>query len=347
MRVLVSLVVGLLLASVVLSGVAAAEETRVGGSVVVAEGETVSGGLTATSGTVVVHGTVEGDLTVLAGDVLVTGTVTGDVSGAAGSVRIDGMVGGDVSVGAGSVIVGPDAEIDGTLSAGAGSVVLAGTIHDDVAVGGESIRIEDTAVVGGNVEYDGNLEQASGATVEGTVTRNRDLGVGMTGWDGPGSTVSALAIGIWQLLAGFVVGAVLLFVLPRFSESVAIRAIDTPLKSGGVGFLTLIAIPVLVVIFAITIVGIPLAIVTAMLLVPLVFAAVIYGAYVVGTWLISLIDADNKWVALLVGLLVMIVVDLIPWLGGLVQFVVFLIGLGAVVLALYAGFQNRRSPSAV
>jgi len=62
------------------TGVAAAQETRAGGSVVVDEGETVDG-VQAIGGTVVVRGTVDGNLQALSGSVVIEqgGRVTGDV----------------------------------------------------------------------------------------------------------------------------------------------------------------------------------------------------------------------------------------------------------------------------
>jgi len=82
----IALLLALLVVLAVVPGVAAAE-SRSGGTVVVAEGETIDENLEAFGGTIVVHGTVNGDLSAFGGDVLVTGDVTGDVSVFAGNVH--------------------------------------------------------------------------------------------------------------------------------------------------------------------------------------------------------------------------------------------------------------------
>lgn len=66
-----------------------------------------------------------------------------------------------------------------------------------------------------------------------------------------------------------------------------------------------------------------------------------HGRFAVGTWLLSLADAENRWAALIVGLFVVLLVDLIPFLGGLVELIVLLLGLGALSLALYNRYGSR------
>jgi uncharacterized protein HemY len=69
----------------------------------------------------------------------------------------------------------------------------------------------------------------------------------------------------------------------------------------------------------------------------------VYGSFAVGSWLLSLADAENRWLALFVGLLAVSLVGLIPILGGLVQFVVLLLGLGALGRGLRNRYRGRRA----
>ena len=68
----------------------------------------------------------------------------------------------------------------------------------------------------------------------------------------------------------------------------------------------------------------------------LVFAwtGLVYGRFAVGLWLLSFVDIDNKWAGLLVGLIVAVLLWRIPIIGGSLNFAIFVVGLGAVVLGL-------------
>ncbi|WP_254545554.1 bactofilin family protein [Halomarina pelagica] len=303
-----------------LPGLAAAE-TRTGGSVVVAEGEVV-----------------RGDLDVFAGSAVVRGTVTGDVNAFAGSVLIDGEVGGDVNAFAGTVDLGPNAVVGGNLDAAGGEVTVAGRVAGDATVGAETIRLTEGAVIGGNLEYDGTLERAEGASVGGTVTQTDEPNVDAGPVD-PRAFGTAGAV--YAFFASLLLGAVLLLVLPGISDRVAATAVAEPLRSGGTGLLALIAVPVVLVLFAVTVVGIPITILGALLFAFAVWIGSVYGRVAVGAWLLRYADVENRWAALLVGFVVVGLLTLVPVLGGIVRAVVALLGLGALALVAYAAYRGR------
>ena len=84
-----------------------------------------------------------------------------------------------------------------------------------------------------------------------------------------------------------------------------------------------------------TLVGIPLSFVGFLVFGAVVLAATVYGAVVLGTWLLSLGDYRNRWAALVVGVVAVALVRQIPVVGGLFRFFVLLLGLGALATALY------------
>ncbi|WP_227352884.1 polymer-forming cytoskeletal protein [Haladaptatus salinisoli] len=322
---------------------ATAQQTRTGGTVVVQEGETVDGGLTTAAGTVVVRGTVNGDLSAFAGNVLVarTGTVRGDVSAFAGNVRIGGEVTGDVEAGGGNLVVARTGAVGGSLEGAAGYTLLAGTVGGDAEVTSETLRVAETARIGGDLVYDAEtFERAPGATVAGTVRQDETLAdVGPA----PALRVPNWVGALYGFLVNLLLGAVLLAVFPTFSGRVAERARDDPVLSAGVGLLLLVLVPILLVVFAVTIIGIPISLLGALLFAILLWIAAVYGSFAVGLWLLSLVDETNRWLALAVGLLVVALLGRIPVLGGLVRFVVLLLGLGALAMALRARYRGRRA----
>ncbi|MFC6837362.1 bactofilin family protein [Halomarina ordinaria] len=324
-----AVVVALVVLLAALPGVVAAE-TRTGGSVVVGENEVV-----------------DGDLDVFAGSVVVRGTVTGDVNAFGGSVDVDGRVDGDVNAFGGTVDVGPEGVVGGSLEAAGGDVTIAGQVDGDATVGAETVRLTDTAAIGGDLEYDGTLERSEGATVDGTVTQSDSVSVEPVPVD---PRVADLVGTVYTFLASLLFGALLLLVLPGFSRRVATTALDAPLRSGGVGLLVLFAVPLVLVLFAITIVGLPITFLGAFLFVLVAWMGSVYGRVAVGAWLLRFADVRNRWAALVVGLLVVGVLTLVPILGGLVEFVVTLLGLGALATVLYraarGGNEGRTTATA-
>ena len=341
-KILVALlVVAVLFGSTVGVGFAAAQDggpiSRSGGTVIIGPDETVRGDLSITAGTAIVQGTIEGDLSVVGGDVLVEGTVNGDLNTFAGSVRVTGDVNGQLTGTSGNLFVGEGANIAGGIDYAAGNAVIDGTAGDAVTIGAGSIAVGSNAVIQGDLTYDSDaFEVADGAQIAGQV--NRDPGL----VSAPNVGIPTGAFSIYSFLVNLLFGALLLLLFPVFTFGLAERVEDHPVVSGGVGLLALIVVPLALLLLAITIIGIPLAILGGLLFGIILWAAYVLGSYAVGAWLISIADSHNRWLALFVGLLVVAIVNLIPFLGGLVNFLVVLLGLGAFSLQLRRGYRRRR-----
>jgi len=341
-RLLITAVVAVVLLGALAPGLVAAEE-RAGDTVVVAEGETIDEDLSVYGGQVVVRGTVNGDLQVFAGQVDVTGEVTGDVSVFGGNVRLAGAVGGDVDAFGGNVAVDRNARIDGSLDAAAGNVAVDGQVNGDARLAAGTISLGPNARIAGNVEYDGELNRDPGAQVAGTVTRNEGMEFG----GGPPvmgevPPVFDWLLSLYGLLVNLLLGVVLLAAFPTFSDRVAARVTGEPVRSGGVGLLAVVATPVVLVLLALTLVGLPLSLLGAFLFGVLAWVASVYGRFALGTWLLSLLDREGRYLALLVGLLVAFAVGFVPVVGDLFQFALFVLGLGAVAVALVGVYRSRR-----
>ena len=334
-------IVVLVVVSSLFAGVASAR-SGIGGTTTVESGETVSS-LSGVYGTIIIEGTVTGDVSGLAGDVLIRegGVVEGNLDVAAGSIRIDGTVQGSVSTGSGAVRIGETGVVQGTFDVGAGNVEIDGTIDGDVTIGADTIRLGDAATIGGSLTYDGDL-QGNREAVQGTITRDSSINVGPGIFDNIqpfADFVFTLSI----LFLNFVLGALLLVLFPGFSERVADRVSTDPVRTGLVGLGFLIAVPLLLIAIAITIIGIPVALAGGLAFLMFVWIGIVYGRFALGYWLLSYTDVDNRWAALALGLVIGAALGQIPLLGGLVNFVIFLLGLGALVLGLYRRRGARRA----
>lgn len=334
-----------MLALTVGSGVVAAQSVDgTAGTVVVEADETVDS-IDAVAGSIVVRGTVTGDVSGVAGHVHIAegGQVDGSVETAAGAIRIDGTVAGDVEAGSGHLELGETAQIGGGLDVGTGYLIVDGQVDGDVQAGAERIALGPNAAIGGEFRYDaGSFSQDPAATVAGGVVQDSEVG------ERVGDPVADLRVPTWlgvvyNLLANLLLGAILLAVFPSFSAGVASRVADSTAVSAGVGLLALIAVPVVLVLFAVTIIGIPITLLGAVGFAALIWTGAVYGQYAVGAWVVGFTDRQNRWLALVVGLVGFAVLGSIPVLGGVLELIALLLGLGALTLGFRDVYRTRGS----
>lgn len=313
---------------------APAAAARAGGTVVVGPNETVDG-FSAYAGRVVVEGTVEGDLTAYAGRVVVAegGTVTGRVRAYAGSVVVNGTVGGNVLAYTGSVTVSEGAVVRGSLGAGIADVNVAGTVRGDVIVAG-NVTLADSARVTGDLTYNGQLNDRGGR-VDGEVRQLGDLALF------PG--VPPLVVALYLLLADALLGGLLLWAFPEFSWGAANTAHAEPARTAVAGIAVALVVPLACLLLALTVVGVPLAVVGLGAYVATLWVGSVYGRFAVGSWLLTFVDEDRPPVALAVGLVVVAVAAQVPVVGDVVRLVVVLLGVGVLALGLRAVYDIVQS----
>ncbi|MBI4498827.1 MAG: hypothetical protein HY689_13120 [Chloroflexi bacterium] len=352
---------------------ARAAEPRFDGEVIVGPGEIIEDDLYAFGGTVTIQGTVMGDVIAFGGSVSVAGPVTGDVIIAGGNTTISGEVGGsvraaggdlvitgpvgeDVLVGAGTLSIGPDARIGRDLLvgsgsatvagqvgrnvlAGAGDLTLAGTVDGNVRAAVETLRVMPSAVIGGNLAYTSEREAeiAPGATVRGTVERQEPERAPAE--RDPLARARDQALGWLRTLVGmFALGALFVLLVPGFSRRTADTLGRSPWASLGLGVALLLTVPLaalLLFLIGLVVGGWWLGIITLALYgIGLALSYAMTGLFV-GRWL--LVRAGRTGVhlvwALLLGLILLTLAGLLPFVGGVIVLLAVLFGLGALVLA--------------
>jgi hypothetical protein len=315
--------------------------------------------------------TVEDDLYVAAGTVRVAGTVNGDLIVSGGQIDIGGRVNGDLIVGGGTVSV--DGDIGGDARVGAGQLRVAGTIAEDLVVGTGTLAVESPAEISGDIVF------SSGQTVvDGTVGGNV---LGSTGeYDAAGQVggtedvtiaergVPTVTQRIWSAVRRWVslvlVAALLLWLVP----AVVRRSHDTvradALPAAGAGIVGVVAIPLALALGVIVtiLVAVALGVVAlgqlagtvlatglitvaagAMVFVFLVlFVAQVIVSLLIGGLIQQPQGRRGQLVAAAIGALPLVVLFALPVVGGVIQFVVVVLGLGALILALW--HMRRRAP---
>jgi cytoskeletal protein CcmA (bactofilin family) len=345
---------------------------------IVAEGAVISEDQYVTAMSGVVEGTIDGNLTIFAGDLTITGTVTGSVTvfsagsvtladggsiggslnGSSFDLTVAGTVGSDVFYSAGSVVISETGTVqrDAITFAGTsrvhGSVArdvrgrsirttVDGDVDGDLDVAVQSLSVGPTAVIGGDILYRSaaDADISPGATIDGTITK----------LPAQGNFLYGLILSVANVVGflGFVVAGLVVFWLLRGTSARAVGVILTrPFASLGAGIVAVIALPLLIGLLAITLVGIPVAVV----LLAIGVAAFIIGPVPAVTALGNriLVRRGGLFGALIVGAVVWrLGIWLIPYVG-VVMYVLGLVwGIGGWVMGALAARRADPVPAAL
>lgn len=143
-----------------------------------------------------------------------------------------------------------------------------------------------------------------------------------------GSTISAVGTFVGTLI----VGALLIAIAPDYTEKIIDTIEDEPVTSFLWGLGIFIALIVVVVILVITLLGIIVAVplIFLMILVSLVGGAIVF--IYVGERLLDAANVEtSRWGHLVAGAFVATVLAAIPFIGGVTNFIVNSVGVGAIV----------------
>ena len=349
-----------------------AADLRSGDTVTVASGEVVEDDLYIAAESIVIDGTINGDLWAVGRIVTVNGAVNGsivavaetiNVNGAVahaarlagGTLNIRGDVGGDLIAFCSAANIASTAEIGGDLLVGAGNVRIDGLIGGDVNGGAGEVTI--AGEVRGNVELEvDNLTIAPTANIEGdlTYTSENEAEIepaaqvgGTTTYEPPkeepakaalGAGIAATVMGkVVAFLMILVIGIIIILIMPRRLVSMADSIRMYPLPSLGWGAVILFATPIAAIIVCFTVIGIPIGLIALALYGIAVYLSQIPVALLIGRLIIrrsTEVESKGLLVGVLaLGLIILIILRLIPFLGFWIGLATALFGLGAVVVS--------------
>lgn len=325
------------------------------GEVVQVDG-TVEGDVIAAAGTLKINGTVTGDVLAVAGRVIITGPVLGDVRVAAGQVDLDGVIGKNLNVFAGSARLGRQSAVgyEALVFAGeldtegvikkdvrgaVGMAVLAGTVEHDVWLKADRLVLQSSAVIGGNLTYASPqaAQVMSNATIKGEVNFKP---FEREPWDN--GAAKRIAFGFFitftlvKLISLWLLALVLFWVVPKKMHKI-MREVEAGIWPNlGIGLVAIIGMPVLSLLLAMTVVGMPLAVAVLCLYALALLVGTVAGATFVGEWIIKRLsdrhwrEVSPAWASLL-GLTLLVLAWWIPVAGFLLVSLVVVTGLGALL----------------
>jgi len=319
---------------------------------------TIKGDLIAVGDVIVISGAVEGNVVVAARRLEISGTVGGSVFAVGHTVIVSGKVARNVItagdtvnvsntglIGGNTITASREAVIDGKtardLLSAAAILDLRGDIGRNVSLAAGQATVSGSSHVGGDlsarVGKEENLRVAEGAVIAGQKNVRVQVAAARSSRY---LTVSFYAWQVVRILGLFVTGLVVFKLMPALMPSSMVSGSDW-LKAGGVGFMTLVAVPVAAIIIAFTFIGFPIALITFILYLIACYLAKIVVAEFVGRSVMK----NSGAVPLLVGLLLVILAVNLPWIGTLINFLLILLGLGVIALTIYKGVARRYAPA--
>ena len=279
----------------------------VGGAITI--GKNVSGDVVAAGGVVqVISGaTVEGDVIVAGGQAIIDGTVRGDVKIVAGEVIINGVINGDVSIRSDKRFsIGKDAKIEGALWYRSPNAV-------EIAEGGMII---------GETQFE---------KVERPDRTDKRIRAAMLGLIGAMALVKLLII-----LVTAIAGVILFKKVTQGLVKVAADHFGRELVRG---FVVLIVMPAAILIAMISLIGIWFAVAGVLLYVLLLMIAKVLAGILLGAVLMKMAkktkDYEVNWQNATIGVLVLELIWIIPIIGWVAVFLLFLASVGSVALMAY------------
>jgi len=349
-------------------------DLREGETVTIASGEVVNDDLYIAGGDIIIDGTVNGDVFAVGRSITINGRVDGGVSFVGQtavingeitkglrfggqSIIVSGRIGRDLIVGSAQLSVSSTGRIDGGLVFGTGTAKVDGSIGSSILgaggevtlsnyVGGDIILSVDKLTITSNADIQGNIKYTSpneakiqsGARISGDIShlipeRPDEKEVAKKG------ILAGIAGAIvWKILSYvmiLIIGIILILIAKKKITLMQTAIQKSPWQTLGWGALILIATPIAAIIVMITVIGLPLGIISLVIWGIALYLSQIPVALLLGRliiWQNRELDSTGMMIGgLALGLLVLFILQLIPIIGWIFGLLVMVFGLGTLI----------------
>jgi len=261
--------------------------------------------------------------------------------------------------------------VDSNLNINARSAIISGNIGGDLSFQGDSLTINPNTTIGGDVNYisPSRANIGSAATIGGQIDwkRAEEEKAEKPRKGGFWSTLTWIASVkgylLWNILSSLLILIFMLIPFPAWLVTITfwlILAISGNLTilltkprayaaegvldqrlfpSMGMGFIAFLLIPVIAIVFLLTILLAPLAMVLTMLFGIAVFIGGVYMGLYVGRRICMLFGRGAKntpgYLCYTIGMSILMLLSFIPILGYIIIFVALMTGVGAVIQAFW------------
>ena len=240
-------------------------------------------------------------------------------------------------------VVGSTITIDGkigrNLYASAEKIVLKGKIKGNVTLEAKEIEILNTAVIEGTLKYDDEAKVK--------ISKTAIINERKTYSTNAKKDLNAFVDYSMEFLSSYgnvlIFGLILMLLMRKVFDKIDAEKMDSSsvIKTIGFGFISLIAIPFVAIIFMMTGVGVATSFIALILFGITVYASSIVTAYYFGKKLLNS-KIDNDYLLFTLSLLALKLIMVIPIIGGLVSLFSLLFGLGMIFILIKKSLNNKK-----
>lgn len=314
-----------------------------------------------------INGNINGDLFVASQTITINGTVTGNIYGAGQALTFDGQSEKDIFFAGQNISIGQDASVGRDLFAagatilqegiigrslfgGGAEIVLSGQIDGNANLQTDSLKLQDGASIAGDLNYKGENEAeiGTGATITGDTDWEfyETMDRGTTDVRETRRPFMKFVWFLWSLASALLIWFLIRIWRPGFWQNTARPLAEQPMKTLGVGLLTLLVVPPMIILALVTVIGIPIAVILSAVFPVVLYLSRIIVAVFVGEWLAKRFKwpelHKGVWLVLL-GLIILGVLRLLPYIGFVSALLTMMAGLGALVMAHYKATPEETS----
>lgn len=302
----------------------------------------------------------EGDVYAFAGTVDLSGSTNGDIIAAASEIDINtNNVGGNIRI-AGAVLnitsnkvknitaAGQEINInEGTEANGvylAGEIINFNGIAEELKVAGSTILLNGTVtgkvniscdklIIGQDAKIDGiiEVEAAEEPVIEGDIPQSKISFTQISKNNSSNYNIFKPLSKIFSLITALILAMILTLLCKRYLEKgtlVVKSKVWLPLL---IGFSALIIVPIVAIIAMFTVVAVPLSFIALIIYGLLIYIAPVISGIILGK---VVFKNMNIYLSALIGTVIIKLVMLVPYLGGILFFGAMLLSLGLFVLSL-------------
>ncbi|MBN1691064.1 MAG: hypothetical protein JW901_08585 [Dehalococcoidia bacterium] len=285
--------------------------------------------------TIYIDGKIGGDLVAAASQINVTsaGSVGRDFLPAAATVNVGGPVGKDIRGSAGDFII--SSSVGGNVNVECGTLTLepSASISGDLTYKSKKAAVQgEGAWVGGKIDHIIPPPPESSTTGQsaGQVAGLAAFGIVIF------IAVLLIIIALFKYVATLLTGIIMILIVGKYVPGLIVTLKNKPWPCLGYGALFFVLVPIAIVVTFLLIIAIPLGLIVLAVYMLAVYLASIFIALFLGKWMLRQ-RADNTALgpnigALALGLLVLYIISVIPFIGCLSDVAAILFGLGAFIL---------------
>ena len=291
-------------------------------------------GMAFIAGNSVTVSSTQDHLFVAGNTITLNGAYAKDIFIAGSSIVVSDTRVRDLFAAAGQVTVNSD--VDRNAYLGGDKITINSVIHGNLKVACDELVFGEDAKVMGNLEYPDNIEEIPEGVVLGEVKAyksddNIDVEVKSKGI----LAATAIMRFIRKLSSILLVGLLFILLFKKFFTNLEKEEQSAAnfFKKLGIGFGVLCLLPFAAILVMITVIGLPIGVISLLVYGILIYLSAIPTSYYLGKWIFK-DKLPNEYLLYIVSIIILYVVNKLPLIGGLTSFATLCVGLGFFTTAI-------------